>query len=269
MPFGAEGASDRAARAFVASLAGEIAVENLPGAGGRRGLEHANTLAARGEAVMLLGTPTTHILLPKRVGVAPDSRFMPLLGFGAAPNVLLVPPSLGVRNVGELIDAARRQRLVYASAGAGQTIHVCSAYFCKLAGIEMTHRPYDAGSATAYEDFLAGRVHMYFDNLLGCHERIAAGEALPLAVSSTRRSASLPQVPTLAQCGFPSHALDVWLGAFAAHAAPDASRAMGDQAFAARLGELGLHGGPLDARAFASRVESSRRLWHDALAALD
>jgi len=269
VPFGAEGASDRAARAFCASLADEVSVENLPGAGGRRGLEHANALAARGEAVILLGTPTTHILLPERVGVAPDSRFVPLLGFGAAPNVLLVPPSLGVRNVRDLVDMARKERLVYASAGTGQTIHLCSAYFCKLAGIQMTHRPYDGGSATAYEDFVAGRVQVYFDNLLGCHERIASGEALPLAVSSARRSESLPRVPTMAECGFPTHALDVWLGAFAANAAPDTSRAMADRTFTARLHELGLHGGPLDASTFARQVESSRHAWHQALAALD
>jgi tripartite-type tricarboxylate transporter receptor subunit TctC len=273
VPFGAEGASDRAARAFCACLgtganAPSISVENLPGAGGQRGLEHANTLAARGEAVMLLGTPTTHVQLAARLGIAPDAAFAPLLGFGAAPNVLLVPPALGVHSVRELIHRARGEALVYASAGAGQTIPVCSAYFCRLAGIEMTHRPYDGGSATAYADFTAGRVQMYFDNLLGCRERIASGEALPLAVSSADRSVSLPEVPTLAECGFQAHALDVWLGAFAANGAPDTTRALADRAFAARLRELGLAGGPLDAQAFADQVESSRAAWREALSAL-
>jgi tripartite-type tricarboxylate transporter receptor subunit TctC len=271
VPFGADGASDRAARAFCASLAGagSISVENLPGAGGRRGLEHANTLAARGEAVMLLGTPTTHVLLPTRLGVSPDASFVPLAGFGSAPNVLLVPPALGVHGVEDLIDRARRERLVYASAGAGQTIHVCSAYFCRLARIDMVHREYEGGSATAYADFAAGRVQMYFDNLLGCREHIASGGAVPLAVSSAHRSASLPQVPTLAECGFPAHALDVWLGAFVANASPDVTRAIADDAFAARLRELGLEGGPLDSRAFTNQVEASRGAWRDALASLN
>jgi tripartite-type tricarboxylate transporter receptor subunit TctC len=216
---------------------------------------------------MLLGTPTTHVLLPARLGVAPHARFAPLAGFGAAPNVLLVSPTLGVTDVDALIGRARRERLVYASAGEGQTIHVCSAYFCALAGIEMTHRAYDGGSATAYPDFAAGRVHVYFDSLLGCREHIASGAAIPLAVSSAHRNPTIPQVPTLAERGFPSHALDVWLGAFCANASPDVD-GIANPAFAARLRGLGLEGGPLDAPAFARQVESSRATWRAALESL-
>lgn len=268
MPFGAEGAADRAARAFAEALGIAAAIENMPGAGGLRGLEHANGLAARGEPVMLLGTPTTHVLLPARGKPGPDARFEPLAGFGCAPNVLLVPPALGVDCVAALVERARRERLAYASAGAGQTIHVCSAYFCALAGIAMDHREYAGGSATAYADFAAGRVHMYFDNLLGCREHIATGAALPLAVSTARRSSALPLVPTLAECGYPARALGVWLGAFAAHARPDISRAMADGGFAARLQALGLDGGPLDAHGFTACIEGSRAAWNEALAGL-
>lgn len=247
----------------------EAAVENVPGAGGLRGLEHANGLAQRGEPVLLLGTPTTHILLPARGKGGPDRRFAPLAGFGSAPNVLLVPPVLEVRDLAQLIARARRERLVYASAGAGQTIHVCSAHFCSLAGIAMDHREYAGGSATAYADFAAGRVHMYFENLLGCREHIASGAARPLAVSAPHRSRALPQVPTLAECGYPAHALDVWLGAFAANATPDTSRAMSNGGFAARMQALGLEGGPLDGTAFMARIAGSRQAWNEALAALD
>lgn len=270
MPFGADGAADRAARAFCAALpdpAG-IVVENVPGAGGMLGLERANALAARGDAVMLLGTPTTHVLLPAREAVVPASVFTPLIGFGSAPNVLLVPRLLGVRSLGDLLTRARAERLTYASAGTGQTIHVCSAWLCRLAGIEMSHRPYEGGSASAYSDFDAGRVHVYFDNLLGCRERIASGHAVPLAVSARQRSAALPDVPTLAECGFGRHVLEVWLGAFVANAAPDVTVAMASAGFAHRLRELGLDGGPLDATRFARTVEASRAAWTEALEAL-
>ena len=243
-----------------------VQFENLPGGGGLRGLERANTLAAAGEPVLLLGTPTTHVLLPERTGGTPHDRFAPLLGLGSAPNVLLVPPSLGVRDVAALIERARREPLVYASAGAGQTIHVCSAYFCELAGVRMSHRPYDGGSATAYADFSAGRVHVYFDSLLGCREHVASGEAVPLAVSAARRSAVLPRVPTLAECGFPAHALDVWLGVFAANATVGGAHAMDDASLLAQLATLGLEGGPLDGGAFRAQVESSRKRWITALA---
>jgi tripartite-type tricarboxylate transporter receptor subunit TctC len=156
---------------------------------------------------------------------------------------------------------------VYASAGEGQTIHVCSAYFCGLAGIEMTHRPYDGGSATAYADFIAGRVHMYFDSLLGCHDRIASGDALPLAVSSSRRSPVLPDVPTLAELGFPDHALDVWLGVFAANRASIPVLA-DDAALRSRLRALGLDGGPIGAGAFGLQVQDSQAGWKRGLAAI-
>lgn len=245
----------------------QVEIENIPGEGGLRGLARANALADAGEPVLLLSTPTTHILLPGQGRVAPHRRFAPLAGLGGAPNVLLVPPSLGVRGVDELVALARRRVLTYASAGAGQTIHVCAAYFAALAGVRMEHRPYDAGSAAAYGDFTAGRVQVYFDSLLGCRERIAAGDAIPLAVSSARRSRTLPHVPTLAERGYPAHALDVWLGVFAANAGIDMAPIMASS-IRDSLSQLGLEGGPLDAAGLAAQVERSSAPWRRALEAV-
>ncbi len=243
VPFGRDGAADRAARAWVEeigrrpapawdpsrrSTGTNLVIENLPGAGGLRGLERANALAAAKEPVLLLGTPTTHVLIPARRGVSPHPAFAPLASLGSTPNVLLVSPRLGVRTVGELVARAHAGKLVYASAGEGQTIHACTALFCKQAGIEMEHRPYDAGSATAYEDLAAGRVHAYFDNVLGAIDRIVRGEAVPLAVSSFSRSDLLPEVPTLVACGFVDHALDVWLAVFGANLGEETRRAIGN-----------------------------------------
>lgn len=267
VPFGEEGAADRAARAFSLSLGtASFTVENVPGEGGSRGLARANALAEAGEPVLLLSTPTTHILLPAQGRGAPHERFAPLAGLGSAPNVLLVPPVLGVRSVEDLVALARRRTLTYASAGAGQTIHVCAACFAALAGVRMEHRPYEGGSATAYADFVAGRVQVYFDSLLGCRERIDAGDAIPLAVSSVKRSALLPGVPTLAECGY-AHALDVWLGVFVGNAPLDVSPLM-RSSFGDTLSALGLDGGPLDARALALQVESSSGPWLRALEAI-
>jgi tripartite-type tricarboxylate transporter receptor subunit TctC len=278
VPFGREGAADRAARAFAVALAGgvpgrEPGIENVPGAGGLKGVQRANELAAAGHAVLLLGTPSTHILLPARLGAAaaPAAAFDAVLGLGAAPNVLLVSPRLGVRSVAELIARARAEALVYASAGEGQTIHVCTALFCEQAGIAMTHRPYDAGSVNAYGDLTAGRVHVYFDNLLGCRDRIAAGDAVPLAVSSLRRSPLLPAVATLAELGFPDHALDVWLGVFGANLDAEtvagAAAARGDAVHAAELRAQGLDGGPAGADELAQAVARSMPAWSRALRA--
>ena len=268
VPFGSAGAADRAARALALP---DMAIENLPGAGGRDGVERANALAQGGAAVMLLGTPSTHILLPTRSRVGPLEAFAPLMGLGSAPNVLLVSPRLGVTTVAELVEHAHATPLIYASAGAGQTIHVCTALFCEQAGVRMAHRPYEAGSASVYEDFAAGRVDVYFDNLLGCRERIERGDAVPLAISATRRHPLLAGIPTLVECGFPHHALDVWLGVFGAsleaRSLAAIERLRGDPAFAVKLSALGLSGGPSSAGDLARQVRDSQHAWMAALAA--
>jgi tripartite-type tricarboxylate transporter receptor subunit TctC len=271
VPFGAEGAADRAARAFSRSLS--FTIENLPGAGGLAGVRRANELARSGAATLLLGTPTTHVLLAARLGEgeAPDKSLQPLLGLGSAPNVLLASPALGVATLAELIDRAKRMRLTYASAGVGQTIHLCTALLCRQAGITMTHRPYDGGSATAYGDLVRGDVHVYFDSLLGCRDRIERGDGIPLAVSAARRSALLPHVPTMIEAGFPGHSLEVWLGVFGANLDKEDAHAIAglatDEALAAQLRELGLRGGPLPSAALESQVRESSGAWQRALEA--
>ena len=269
VPFGRDGAADRAARKFAAQFPDfvrqspgtprggpTIAIENLPGDGGARGVQRANSRITAGMSVMLLGTPSTHILLPARFGpiAAPSAKLRPIAGLGSTPNVLLVSPRLGIRSVGELVDRARTGKLVYASAGAGQTIHLCTALFCKQAAIEMEHRPYEGGSATAYEDLAAGRVHVYFDNVIGAIDHIVLGDAIPLAVSSFSRSDLLPDVPTLVACGFVDHALDVWLGVFGANLDEETMRAA-------------TKAGAIDGARLAREIEAGAPAWRRALEA--
>ena len=275
VPFGSQGAADRAARAVALSIGADgmtLEVENVPGGGGLAGVRRAKALVAGSrDPVLLLATPSTHVLLPARLGpqAGPGSAFEPLLGLGSAPNVLLASPRLGVHNVGELVARARAGDLVYGSAGTGQTIHVCSALFCEQAGIRMAHRPFDEGSAGAYPELVDGRIHVYFDNLLGCREAIGRGDALALAVSSLRRSDLVPHVPTLAECGFPGHALDVWFGVFGAGVdSPWRSRiasAREDERLREQLQGLGLAGGPVDGEALAAIVAASAPRWLEAL----
>lgn len=262
VPFGRDGAADRAARAFTGAFTTPLHIENLPGEGGLLGVSGANALAGQGKPVLMLGTPTTHVLLPSRYGEdgAPHHSFRALLGLGTAPNVLLASPKLGVLSLEAFISRARRETLTYASAGVGQTIHVCSALFCAETGLTMRHIPYSQGSALAYADLFAGRVQMYFDSLLGCREHIDQGDVVPLAVSSRNRHALLPGIPTLAECGFPNHALDVWLGVFAANF-EDGQGEYDLAALANALAELGLAGGPIGGAALFKQVHDSRPLW--------
>jgi tripartite-type tricarboxylate transporter receptor subunit TctC len=274
VPFGFDGAADRVARAFALSLAaGSVPVENVPGAGGLSGVERANALAAAREATLMLATPTTHVLLPLRLGgeAAPSPAFTPLAGLGSAPNVLLVSTRLQVHDVRGLVERAKRERLTYASAGTGQTIHLCTALFCREAGVAMEHRAYDQGSAAAYAGIAAGRVHVYFDNVLACGEAIDSGLVVPLAVSAARRTARLPNVPTLVECGFPRHSLDIWFGVFGAHLDAAARReidaARGDRALVSRLQACGLSGPVTSGAALAATIDASRAAWRMALEA--
>jgi tripartite-type tricarboxylate transporter receptor subunit TctC len=273
VPFGREGAADRAARICARAWGeGDLRLENLPGRGGLAGVQRANSLAQSSESVLLLATPSTHVLLPARLGdnAALSEAFVPMLGLGFAPNVLLVSGSLGVGTLDALLALAQTRELTYASAGEGQTIHVCTAFFCALAGAAMKHRPYDGGSATAYEDLAAGRVHVYFDNLLGCRDRIDRGDALPLAVSARQRSPALPDVPTLIELGFPEHALEVWLGIFGAGIGAGLAQRCESMAresrFRDELTAAGLQGGTIAADAFAGVVRESGARWRRALA---
>jgi tripartite-type tricarboxylate transporter receptor subunit TctC len=135
----------------------------------------------------------------------------------------------------------------------------------------MTHRPYDGGSATAYGDLARGEVHVYFDSLLGCRDRIERGDGIPLAVSAAKRSALLPEVPTMIESGFPGHSLEVWLGVFGAHLDADARRAIDDLRFDTRLASslqaLGLVGGPLPGTGLRAACDESAPRWTEALAA--
>jgi tripartite-type tricarboxylate transporter receptor subunit TctC len=117
----------------------------------------------------------------------------------------------------------------------------------------MTHRPYEAGSVAPYDDLASGAVDVYFDNVLACVDRIANGEVVqPLAVSAAHRTEILPDVPTMIECGYPEHVLEVWLAVFGANLAPDVMADLGSSvAERARL---------------AARVEQSRRAWTRALA---
>ena len=263
VPFGRDGAADRAARRFVSSPRApqrgngpgpNLLIENHPGSGGLLGVQRANELARTGRPVLLLATPSTHVLLPARLGAAAgvDPAFQPVLELPAGPNVLLVPPRLGVSDVAGLVAHAHTRRLVYASAGAGQTIHVCTALFCELAGIEMTHRPYEAGSEAPYADLASGAVDVYFDNVLACAPRIARGEVVPLAVSAVQRTELLPQVATMIEQGYPGHVLEVWLAVFGAHLEPEVRVQLG--------------GGPAESARLAARIASSRMAWTRALA---
>ena len=227
VPFGKDGATDALARKLAARMAQrwgyEVAVENHPGNGAVDGAALAAQAPADGHT-LLFGTSTTHCIAPglrKALPYDPVAGFVPLSLVGWAPNLLLVHPS-GPDSVAELLEQARARpgALTYASAGAGQTIHLCAALLARLAQVELTHRPYPQGSMAGLQDLIAGKVDLMCDNVLAALPYIRGGQVKALAVASAMHCSALPQLPTLDEAGVAGYAADIWMGVFAPAGTP-------------------------------------------------
>ena len=217
VPFPAGGSADVLPRIMSESLSKQwaqpVIVDNRPGAAGNIGA--AAVFQAEPDGYTLLSAPPpplviNRLLYPK---LSYDStRFVPMTVIAAIPNVLLVHPKVQAKSVADLIAYARQNpgKLNYASQGSGATSHLTAELFKSMAGLQITHVPYK-GTAPALADLLAGQVDMMFDNLGVSLPHVKAGKLRALAVASTRRYRSLPDVPTLAETlpGFESVA---WFG---------------------------------------------------------
>ena len=203
-----------------------VVVENRPGV--------SNTLAVDMTAkstdghTMVMGVVTAHAIAPHLLKLGYDSNrdLVPVAYVGAVPNVLVVGNNLPANSVQELVALARKEpgRINFASSGTGSTQHIAAEMFKDAAGIELTHVPYK-GSAAALVDLVSGQVQMSFDTMPSVIGQIKAGKLRALGVTSPRRNAQLPQVPTLAEAGLPGVEIGAWYGIYMPAATPRAVQA--------------------------------------------
>jgi len=162
--------------------------------------------------------PLTHSIVPSLMKLPFDAMndFQPVTLVGQAPLVLVVHPSFPANNVKELIEQAKAKpgQLVYASAGNGTSTHIIGEMLKRTAGVDILHVPYK-GSGAAVIDVMAGRANMYFDTLASSLPHIRSGKLKPLTVLSPKRSTQLPDLPTMAESGYPGFEVAGWLGVFA------------------------------------------------------
>ncbi|EPD39857.1 hypothetical protein HMPREF9701_02770 [Delftia acidovorans CCUG 274B] len=224
------GGTDAMARAvadrLVPLLRQPVIVENRPGV--------SNTLAVDMTAkstdghTMVMGVVTAHAIAPHLLKLGYDSNrdLVPVAYVGAVPNVLVVGNNLPANSVQELVALARKEpgRINFASSGTGSTQHIAAEMFKDAAGIELTHVPYK-GSAAALVDLVSGQVQMSFDTMPSVIGQIKAGKLRALGVTSARRNAQLPQVPTLAEAGLPGVEIGAWYGIYMPAATPRAVQA--------------------------------------------
>ena len=202
----------------------QINVENKPGAGATIGTGEVAKAAPDGYT-LLLASQTNAIsasLYPK-LPYAPIDDFIGISLLGREPGVLVVHPSVPVKNVAELIAYAKARpgEMNYASSGNGSGQHLFMAQFASMAGLKLTHVPY-RGSGQATTDVLGGTVPMFLPGTAGMVGHIKAGKLRPLATTGATRSPQLPEVPTLAESGLPGFAAYVWLGLLAPKGTPQA-----------------------------------------------
>jgi tripartite-type tricarboxylate transporter receptor subunit TctC len=227
VPFPAGGGSDTIGRTIGQKLAERtgqpVVVENRPGAGGSIGAELAARSAPDGYTI-LLGSTSELVQYPN---VNPKIRYDPLRDFapitlvGTVPMVMVVHPSLPVNTVKELValTKARPGEVNFSSAGNGSTTHLAVELFILMTGARMTHVPYK-GSPQAVADLVAGNVQLGIPTMPAALPFIKAGRVKALGVSSGKRAAVLPDVPTLHEAGVQGYETDLWTGVLAPAGTP-------------------------------------------------
>ncbi len=218
--FPAGGASDVAARAVGQKLAERlgqpIVVENRAGAASNLASEFVARSPADGYTV-LLGTISLSInpSLYKSLPYDPLKDFVAVTQISSAPFLLVVNPQTPYRTLNDLIAAAKSapQPIHYATAGSGSGSHLFMEYFAANAGIKLSHVPYK-GAAPAMNDVLGNQVPLTFDNIITTLPLSKAGKLRPLAVSTAKRSAAAPDIPTLDELGIKGFDATSWFGLF-------------------------------------------------------
>lgn len=226
VPQAAGGTNDIVARliapAYGDAIGTSIVVENKPGAGGNIGTQGVARSPKDGYTILLTINSAQAInpALYKNPGFDPINDFVPLYYIGATPYVLVTPPGSPYKTLADVVAAAKKKpgEIAYASAGNGTISHLLGAMLNTSAGIDMQHIPYK-GVAPAINDVLGGQVPLAFASLPSALNYIKAGKLQAIAISSAKRSAAAPDIPTIAET-YPDCVGEVWVAMFAPSGVP-------------------------------------------------
>jgi tripartite-type tricarboxylate transporter receptor subunit TctC len=251
-----------------------VFVENKGGAQGAIGAE----LVARSEpdGYTLFGTSGSVIvlnpLLYKKLSYDPVRDFRMLALVTEVPVVLCVNPSVPVKTIAEFVAYAKANpgKLNFGSSGTGSFTHLAAEMFKQMAGIEMTHIAYK-GAAPALTDVMSGKIQLMFESVSLALPQVRSGMLRPLGISSARRNSGLPDVPTIAESGYPEYFVSVWNTVAAPAGLPDdvariltdsLDRVMNDAGFRAALERVGYTAlRPRSAAAIKEFIDAERVRW--------
>ena len=226
VPFAPGGSADVFGR-FLAqrlqeSLGQSFVIDNRPGAGSVIGTDSVAKAAPDGYTLLLMSN--THTVNESLIPNKPFQLmrdFMPIAPINESDLVLVAKPGLPANTLAELIKAAKAKPggMSYASSGPGTPYHMAGELFKAMAGVSIVHIPYK-GSAGARTDVLGGQLEMMFDAIPTMTEHIRSGKVKALATTGKLRSATLPDVPTVAEAGVPGYEATLWLGLMAPKGTP-------------------------------------------------
>jgi tripartite-type tricarboxylate transporter receptor subunit TctC len=260
---------------FVAKdLQQPVIIENKGGAQGAIGAEEVARSEPDGYTLLFTtgSVIVTNPLLYKKLSYDPVRDFRMLAIVCDSPLVMEVHPSVPATTIAELVAYARQNpgKINFGSGGVGATVHLAGEMFKQVAGIQMSHVPYK-GTGPALTDLLAGHIQLMFDSVSTVLPQVKSGSLRALGVTTEQRSPDLPDVPTIAESGYPDYRVSLWYGFAAPVKLPDdvtakisgsLDRAMNDDAFRAKLEKLGFpleH--PRSAAAIKQFIDADRARW--------
>ncbi|HEY4374942.1 MAG TPA: tripartite tricarboxylate transporter substrate binding protein [Burkholderiales bacterium] len=275
--FTAGGPSDVLARALgqkmAESLKQAIVVDNRPGAGGNTAADVVAKSPADGYT-WLLGNNSilaTNAALYSKLPYDPVKDFIPVGLVATQPNILVVNPNVPVKSVKELIALAKSKpgQINFGSSGAGAAAHLAGQLFKTDAGIDIVHVPYK-GAQPALTDLIAGQVQMMFATSASVMQFIKANRVRPLAVTSPKRMAELPAVPTMVEAGVPNFEAVTWHGIVVPAGTPEPvvkrihaelERALASSAILNEFKTLGVSAAPGSSQAFVDYIKVETPKW--------
>jgi tripartite-type tricarboxylate transporter receptor subunit TctC len=277
VPYPAGGSNDIIARVMAQKLGEKegrsFFVENRAGASGNIGAELVATSAADGYTLLVTAPPplTTNVALYKSLPFDPATTFAPVALLATVPIVLMVHPSLPVKNVQELIALAKAKpgMLNFGSSGIGSTNHLAGELLKSMTGIDIVHVPYK-GAAPAMNDLIAGHIPMMFDNMPGVLPQVKGGAVRAIAVAGANRASALPDVPTVAESGVPGFEAFSWFGMVAPAKVPiptleklegDVAAILATPDMKTRLADLGAEPGTVSGAAFGKFLADDTAKW--------
>ena len=256
VPFPAGGPTDIVARPL-AQMLGEalkqpVVIENKGGAGGSIAADGVAKSPPDGYTLIMatVGTHAINAALYRKLPYDPVKDFTPITLVASAPVAVVVNPASGINSVGELIARAKASpgSVSFGSAGNGTPGHLTGEMFSTAAGVKLQHVPYK-GSAPAITDLLGNQIPMMFDPVQSVISNVRAGKFKALAISSSKRSPLLPEVPTLDEAGLKGFETTAWWAVFAPAGLPpevasllraEIEKVVRSEGFKAQLGNLGV-----------------------------